>query len=67
MTREEYINNMRKAYHMSDWSKPKFECPECGKFSVCRNETIVLTSFPTKHIYKCMEEYGGCGEYSENL
>ena len=27
------------------WSEPKYPCPECGA-GMCRNETIVLTSYP---------------------
>ena len=34
------------------WSDPKYQCPECGG-GMCRNEMIVLTTYPAKYEYQC--------------
>jgi predicted RNA-binding Zn-ribbon protein involved in translation (DUF1610 family) len=34
------------------WSEPKYRCPRCGG-GMCRNEMIVLTSYPAQYTYQC--------------
>jgi hypothetical protein len=34
------------------WSEPKYRCPKCGG-GMCRNEMIVLTSYPAQYTYRC--------------
>lgn len=36
----------------SQWSEPKYLCPKCGG-GMCRNEMVVLTSYPAKYEYRC--------------
>lgn len=36
----------------SQWSEPKYQCPECGG-GMCRNEMIVLSSCPAQYQYRC--------------
>lgn len=35
------------------WAKINGKCPKCGKESVERNDSIVLTSNPPQHQYRC--------------
>lgn len=35
------------------WSPPMYVCPECKEGGMCRDETVVLTSIPPKHMYEC--------------
>ena len=35
------------------WSQPLYICPKCKEGGMCRDETIVLTSIPPKHMYEC--------------
>lgn len=34
------------------WSEPKYQCPKCGG-GMCRNEMVVLTSYPAQYEYQC--------------
>ena len=34
------------------WSEPKYQCPKCGG-GMCRNEMVVLTSYPPQYEYQC--------------
>ena len=36
----------------SQWSEPKYQCPKCGG-EMCRNEMVVLTSYPPQYEYQC--------------
>ena len=36
----------------SQWSEPKYQCPKCGG-GMCRNEMVVLTSYPAQYEYQC--------------
>ena len=36
----------------SQWSEPKYQCPRCGG-GMCRNEMVVLTSYPPQYEYQC--------------
>lgn len=36
----------------AQWSEPKYQCPKCGG-GMCRNEMVVLTSYPAKYEYQC--------------
>lgn len=38
--------------HQREWSEPKYICPECGG-GMCRNEMVVLTSYPAQYEYCC--------------
>lgn len=43
----------RAAYqYTAQWSEPKYQCPECGG-GMCRNEMVVLTTYPPKFEYQC--------------
>lgn len=35
-----------------EYSEPKYACEQCGG-GMCRNNRIVLTSYPPKYLYKC--------------
>ena len=35
------------------WSQPLYICPKCKEGGMCRDETMVLTSIPPKHMYEC--------------
>ena len=35
------------------WSQPLYICPKCKEGGMCRDETVVLTSIPPKHMYEC--------------
>lgn len=36
-----------------NWTKINGKCPKCGKESVERNDSIILTSLPPQHQYRC--------------
>lgn len=36
----------------AQWSEPKYQCPECGG-GMCRNEMVVLTTYPAQYEYQC--------------
>ncbi len=36
----------------AQWSEPKYQCPKCGG-GMCRNEMVVLTSYPAQYEYQC--------------
>ena len=36
----------------SQWSEPKYQCPKCGG-GMCKNEMVVLTSYPAQYEYQC--------------
>lgn len=38
--------------YQREWSEPKYICPKCGG-GMCRNEMVVLTSYPAQYEYKC--------------
>jgi len=54
MTKEEYIKNNSCVidYNGSEWSEPKYNCPNCGG-NMRKNMRIVLPSFPPKYEYQC--------------
>lgn len=35
------------------WSQPLYICPKCKEGGMCRDETVILTSIPPKHMYEC--------------
>lgn len=35
------------------WSEPKYICPRCKEGGMCRDETMIFTSIPPKHLYEC--------------
>ena len=39
-------------YYQREWSEPKYICPKCGG-CMCRNEMVVLASYPAKYEYRC--------------
>lgn len=57
-TQDEYKELFATISRSNEWSNPLYICPKCGG-NVRRNETIVLTSNPPKHQYKC-EKCGFC-------
>lgn len=62
-TAEEYRQRMQAAaIPLKRWSDPVFKCPKCDGGAMCRDNTVVLTSNPPKHVYQC----NNCG-YVEYL
>lgn len=52
-TAEEYRESINVTFGFpSEWSEPKYQCPKCGG-GMCRNEMLVLASYPPKYKYKC--------------
>lgn len=52
-TAEEYRKYSQSSFHqMQTYSEPKYQCPKCGG-GMCRNEMIVLTSYPVQYEYSC--------------
>lgn len=52
-TAEEYSASINVTFEFpSEWSEPKYQCPKCGG-GMCRNEMLVLASYPPKYEYKC--------------
>ena len=52
-TEEEYRESI--AYPIGEvtiYSEPKYQCPKCGG-GMCRNETMILMSFPPQRQYEC--------------
>lgn len=42
-----------KPVHTPTMSEPKYRCPSCIEGGMCRNETIVLCSYPPQFQYEC--------------
>jgi predicted nucleic acid-binding Zn ribbon protein len=53
-TKEEYEAKTlnRHNFMQRDWSEPKYLCTECNG-GMCRNEKVVLASYPPMYEYKC--------------
>lgn len=51
-TAEEYRASITMPEIMNKYSEPKYQCPKCGG-GMCRNEMVVLTSYPAKYEYSC--------------
>lgn len=53
-TAKEYREAAQKSAFQfsSQWSEPKYQCPKCGG-GMCRNEMVVLTSYPAQYEYQC--------------
>lgn len=52
-TAEEYRKSIGVPYdYQYEWSEPKYICPKCGG-GMCRNEMVVLTSYPIQYEYMC--------------
>lgn len=34
------------------YSEPKYICPKCGG-GMCKDQTIILTSYPEQYLYEC--------------
>ena len=52
---EEYKKSMESKFRYAiynEWSEPKYKCPKCDG-GMCRNEMIVLTSYPEQYEYRC--------------
>lgn len=53
-TAEEYRQRKQAAATpLKRWSDPVFKCPKCDGGAMCRDNTVVLTSNPPKHVYQC--------------
>ena len=46
------LNNLNKIE--DKYSITNIECPKCGKF-IYKNNMMVLTSYPPKTLYECLE------------
>lgn len=52
-TADEYRKFIGVPYtYQREWSEPKYICPKCGG-GMCRNEMVVLASYPAQYEYKC--------------
>ena len=53
-TAKEYSEMAEKAAFQftARWSEPKYRCPKCGG-GMCRDETVVLTTYPAMYEYQC--------------
>lgn len=52
-TAKEYRDSTNYAFgFLSKWSEPKYKCPECDG-GMCKNEMVVLTSYPAQYEYRC--------------
>lgn len=52
-TADEYRKSIGVPYtYQREWSEPKYICPKCGG-GMCRNEMVVLTSYPAQYEYQC--------------
>ena len=52
-TKIEYENDIVcPSFEIKEWSEPKYQCQECDG-GMCRNEMIVLTTYPPKYEYRC--------------
>ena len=49
---DEYRESIGMPYYPPEWSEPKYICPKCGG-GMCRNEMVVLTSYPPQYEYSC--------------
>lgn len=57
-TAEEYISSLTNFdFEIRKYSEPKYQCSKCGG-GMCRNEMIILPTFPSKREYKCNQ----CGK-----
>lgn len=39
--------------NQTQWSEPKFVCPNCNAGGMCKDLTTVLTSIPPSYTYQC--------------
>ena len=52
-TAEEYRESINDTFRFPlEWSEPKYQCPQCGG-GMCRNEMVVLASYPPQREYRC--------------
>lgn len=53
-TANEYRERLENTYgyYFKEYSEAKYQCPKCGG-GMCRNEMVILTSYPTQREYKC--------------
>ena len=52
-TKEEYEKSILSSNYLpKEWSEPKYICSVCGG-GMCRNEMVVLTTYPAKYEYRC--------------
>jgi hypothetical protein len=53
-TEQEYRELIGNPYCYGEtiYSEPKYKCPKCGG-GMCRNETIILMSYPPQRQYEC--------------
>lgn len=53
-TAKEYREDAQKSAFQftSQWSEPKYQCPECGG-GMCKNLMITLTTYPAQYEYQC--------------
>ena len=52
---EEYKDSIESKFRYAvynEWSEPKYRCPKCDG-GMCKNEMIVLTSYPEQYEYRC--------------
>ena len=52
-TAEEYRKMVRATpLEWSEWSEPKYLCPDCGG-NMCKNQTIRMLTHPETYMYRC--------------
>ena len=62
-SKEEYMNTLiDKVLKTPTMSAPKYRCPSCQEGGMCRNEIILLCSYPPQYQYECNK----CGHIEVN-
>ena len=52
-TAEEYRKMVRATpLEWSEWSEPKYLCPDCGG-NMCKNQTVRILTHPETYMYRC--------------
>lgn len=57
-TIEKYFGDLFGNYIPDQYSEALFQCPVCKVGEVHRDNTIILSSYPPKNLYKCFN----CGK-----
>lgn len=52
---EEYFNSLYSTWSSNHYGEVLFKCPKCKDGMVCRDNTVILPSYPPKNLYKCLD------------
>lgn len=55
LTKEEYLHDNNSSFiaATSQYSEPKFACPNCKDGGMCKDLRKILASYPPQYEYKC--------------